>query len=380
MIVHILPDDKFSDYAIKQFSRENGIENRFVVILEKGQAKCKSIHQKDSVQIIESGSHAFKNFIDIIYQYKAIIFHNISTPDHATILDKVNSQIKIAWIFWGFEVYNRRSTQFKYLGLYSGWKHLRFLMKQALKFVAFPLINRRLYKVDYEIPKRYFRKVHYCLTDISEDHKIAEKHLKTNFEWLWYNYYSIEETIGPLKSESVNGENILVGNSAYLMNNHLEVFKTIKNFDLENRKIIVPLSYGDQGYARFIKKRGEKILGPAFSPLAEFLPLEEYNRIIQTCRVVIMNQYRHQAMGNIITMLWLGARVYLSEKSSTYKYFKRLGVHVFSVEKDLRKSNSDVFASMPEDLVKINREILFREYGRDNMNVRIRDLILKLNS
>ena len=159
----------------------------------------------------------------------------------------------------------------------------------------------------------------------------------------------------------------------------MEAFFALKKLQINEQKIIVPLSYGNKWYARRIDNKGRILFGHNFQAMLEFLERGEYNQILRSCSVVIMNQYRHQGMGNIITALWLGARVYLSKKATTYAYFKRLGVYIFSVEDDLKPSNKQVLEALPTDLVVKNREILFHEYGRENMLRKVKELINELD-
>jgi hypothetical protein len=88
-----------------------------------------------------------------------------------------------------------------------------------------------------------------------------------------------------------------------------------------------------------------------------------------------MNHYRHQALGNILTSLWFGAKVYLSERSTTYEYLKRLGVVVFSIEADLHKKNPEALQSISDQEMQLNRKILMQEYGRTNLIAKSHSLV-----
>jgi len=47
--------------------------------------------------------------------------------------------------------------------------------------------------------------------------------------------------------------NILLGNSATYTNNHLDCFEVISKIDLNNRKIICPLNYGDKEHRKDLR-------------------------------------------------------------------------------------------------------------------------------
>ena len=121
------------------------------------------------------------------------------------------------------------------------------------------------------------------------------------------------------------------------------------------------------------------MLGDSFHPLIEFLPRDEYNRIIVSCSAVVMPHYRPQAFGNILTALWLGSRVFLSEKNVLLTYFKRIGAVIFSIEHDLKESNSYVLSPLSENEVFQNRKAIKAFYSKDIMHLKNIELVNTLN-
>ena len=92
-----------------------------------------------------------------------------------------------------------------------------------------------------------------------------------------------------------------------------------------------------------------------------------------------MNHYRPQALGNIITALWIGARVFMSERSIQYEYFKTKGIVLFSIEKELNFLLDSSGTLSPKD-IQSNRQILCSIYSKNVMNRKIIDLVSVLNS
>jgi hypothetical protein len=218
----------------------------------------------------------------------------------------------------------------------------------------------------YEIPKELFRRIDYCLTDIEEEYEFAARYLSVNaMKYHWYNYYSIEETIGSLRDCFCEGENIIIGNSCTIENNFFDIFRKLNEVPLSDREIMIPLSYGTPWLRNLIQKLGRKQFGDCFIPMVDFMPREQYNRTMLTCSAMIQPHYRAQAQGNIITGLWLGMRVYLSERNIAYSYFKRIGVRVFSIETDLNKGNPKAFVPLSTEEVQHNRSVLERWYSKD---------------
>jgi hypothetical protein len=161
----------------------------------------------------------------------------------------------------------------------------------------------------------------------------------------------------------VSGNNILLGNSASYTNNHLEIIDILSDLDMNDKKVICPLSYGDEYYAKKVNAEGNDKLRDSFEALVNFMPLHKYNSYLEQCGFVIMNHYRQQAVGNVMIMLWMGAKVFLDERNTLYNYLKRLNIHVFSIKNDLNKRELNLLLTKQERLH--NRKILILELGEN---------------
>lgn len=85
-------------------------------------------------------------------------------------------------------------------------------------------------------------------------------------------------------------------------------------------------------------------------------------------------------MGNIITALWLGSKVFLSKKSTTYSCLKRLGIKMYSIEDDLNPGWKDALLPLSIEEREHNRRILMQEYGKENMHPRIAKVVEELTN
>lgn len=371
MILHFLTDDKFSEYVLQQFEGHNRFSD-FIIVAESEHLVNVDIHRYSNVNIVSPAAIEMNGILETLKNYQAIVLHGMFWPWEECILKNKPDGLIIAWMFWGGDIYGRKDLQLSFLAPKT--KSLLFF-QQIKRFIKRRLAQSR----PYEIPRNLFSKVDYCLTDIKEEYDFASAYLTHKMGHLWYNYYSIEETIGPLSESRVEGNNILINNSGTIEGNHLDVFKRLKSMNLNGRKVIVPLSYGDSWLINRILKEGRKDFNSSFTPLTEFLPREQYNRVLASCSSVVMNHYRPQALGNIITALWIGARVYMSERSLQYKYLKNNGIVLFSIEKELSLI-SESRENLPESDVLNNRQILKSIYSKEVMNQRITELINVLNS
>jgi len=177
------------------------------------------------------------------------------------------------------------------------------------------------------------RRIGYFVTYVKGDYQLAQKWYGSTgkyCECLMYpsNLYK-EYVVPPKQGDDIN---ILVGNSADPSNNHVEIFEKLKPYKDRNIKIICPLSYGQAGYAETIAKLGRELFGDKFSPLLDFMPFVKYLELLGQIDIAVFAHKRQQAMGNTITLLGLGKKIYMRSDITSWKLFAELCVGVFDVE------------------------------------------------
>ncbi len=368
MILHLLFEDKFGEYAIEQFSGGE-MCSEFVVVAFKKRGPFAIT--SDKVKIIQNSSTEFKELLCHLGRYKAIVLHGLFQHWQETVLRAVPPEVKVAWVFWGGDIYGRSELSPNYQALSS--KILVWFQRLS------QVLSHRESKPSYEIPFPLLRRIDFCLTDIHEDFVFVKKYLQSDIRELWYNYYSIEETLGDLADATITGQDVLIGNSSSIECNHVHGFRLIHRLNLGDSKVVVPLSYGDQWLKRVILPIGRFLFGKRFMPILEFIPRGEYNQILQNCSAVVMPHYRPQAFGNILTALWLGSRVYLSERNVLYDYFKRIGAIVFTIEHDLKRYNPQVLTPLSEHERLKNRLAIRAFYRKEVMHNKNLELVSVLN-
>lgn len=123
---------------------------------------------------------------------------------------------------------------------------------------------------------------------------------------------------------------VLAGNSADPSNDHLEIFKVLVQFKNEI-KIYCPLSYGNKEYAEYIAKKGKEIFGSKFVPIMEFMPFDKYSELLEKIDLVIFAHKRQQAMGNTVTLLGMGKKVFMRSDVTHYEMFIKNDIKVFDI-------------------------------------------------
>lgn len=377
MILHLVCDEKFIDYAISLFGKAAPLQNEFLAVIPHQGYQFKYIKQSEKLNTIVDSEIGVNDLINKSTQYDAIVFHSLFLDFFHKVIRKINTDsTKLVWVLWGGEFYESPDIKMDYQGklTYAAYNKSIFVRRTLSKVLS---VIRGKNTYHYNIIESA-RKMSYIVTPFFEEYQNIIKKWRISAQWLSWNYYTIEETVGVLMEKEVTDGNILLGNSATISNNHIEVLCILSKMELGQQKVIIPLSYGDPKYAGVIKKEAKKRLAEHSMPLIDFLERNEYNKIMLGCSVVIMNHYRQQAVGNIVTALWLGAKVYMSERSPVYRHFTNLGVKIYTVENDLNPKNSKALVALTNIEKKNNRKVIYQEYSRENMLEKTRLIVNQL--
>jgi hypothetical protein len=289
------------------------------------------------------------------------------------MISQAPAHVVVAWSGWGADFYHLLpGGENALLGPKTREIARRMSMKAAsqhpLAFAKWLLRSVRREYVRHTQLLPALKRIELFSAPIQDDYVLLKSALGKCFPALYgqINYGSVEQTFA-IGGAALCGQDILVGNSASLTNNHVEAFLQLAKHDLSGRKVVVPLSYGDPAYREVILKYGSKILGEHFDPVINFMPLAEYNKRISRCSVVVMNHRRQQALGNIGTLVYKGAKLFLDERNVVYKFMQRRGAHVFSTSM-LENDGNSIFSSLTDDQKRDNRRALEDYWGQDTVN------------
>lgn len=375
MILHIAPDEKFIDRAYRAFEKVNPNKNVFLITSnDKELTFTKDINCKR----ISYLTLLKKEFIDNLKNYDFVVLHWLDDWKMRLVL-KANKSVKFLWIGWGGDYYDYIIDNKFDLFLYKTQelaKELdknqdnskKFDIKMIVKRVIFNRLNREkaIERINFFSP----------VLDI-EYEMLNRKHNFFRAEFIRWNYGELNDNLKGLV-EVKDKNNILLGNSATLENNHIETIDIVKNLDLKDRKIIMPLSYGDLNYAKKVTQYAKRNISEKnIETLIGFLELEKYNKLISSCGIAIMNHLRQQAYSNIIAILWSGGKVFLNEKNPLYKFLINKGMLIFKIS-DL--SNEHLSSTLSKEEIKKNRTLLSQMYGSDTMMEQTINLIDKIKS
>lgn len=363
-ILHIVTDDKFGKFVHQEFSQPEDVINEYLFVSENVQP----IFINFPYQHHWDGADTYlERLMKTINTFQIVVIHFLN-KNALRIISKLNPEIKVVWIGWGGDYYWLIDTlpQFSLYGektaKYLNVKNSYFTKK--LKKIKRINKVRALQRIDYFSPVLQ-----------SEYDMIKINYPNFRAKYIAWNYGNLQDNyIAGYEDFKITDKNLLIGNSATPTNNHLDVFgkleigNTINFFD----KIFIPLSYGNKEYKKFIIDQAETRLGSTVNIISEFLPYEQYMEILQQCDNVIMGHIRQQAMGNIITLLYLGAKIYFQEESVVYKDLISKGYSVFTVA-NLTDENL-VKNPLNSNIVAVHRELLNTEWGKKSNSLNTQNI------
>ncbi len=380
--LHLIDDTVFTNFAINLFEQCNNGSNLFLIGTVNPQATLRHTESRPEVKVLKRRTKQYINFIRQ-YPFDVLVVHAMCRDKRWVVNRLVKGNRKIVWLSWGTDIYN---TSFYKKPLYQYYTN-RVVMQQrsGVKAGILSLLSS-LYYFSYTgmFPDAAYRKavaqVDYCATVIPDEFEILNSFSFFSAKQVLFSYESIENMFkGRIGEEDhVTGNDILVGNSAGPESNHLDVLKAISEMGLaERRKVVVPLNYaGTPAYKAAVLKQGKHWLGENFFPLLDFYPSAAYVSLLKQCSVAVMNHNRQQAVGNLIALLWLGCRIFMSEESVVYSYLKRKGFKIYSFQQEFNPENAG--AALTREEREHNRELLIAEYSHQAVLTKLEMLMAKV--
>lgn len=379
-IAHIAFDNIFIDTAYRSFERAYPKCNDVFIFSKKPWQFI-----KNNDLFIEKSKLETLNpfFAKLLWKYDIIVLHSLA--NFMIPIALMPKRAKIIWLGMGYDYYSRAfSADTLDVGLYLD--ETRGVIKDGL----LPGINKysiksRLIKVVNRVlgSKILFRWALNKIDIFSPVLPVEYNMVKNKFnvksfpKYAPWNYGNLEnDFVRNFMGKRVSGDWILLGNSAGATNNHLEAISLLSKLDLNSSKykIVTPLSYGDNNYAKKIKDYGAANLGESFYPIEKFMPIDDYIKLLQKCGFVIMNHVRQQAMGNIIIMMYLGAKIFLRSESAIYTFFKGLGATIYSVE-ELELNKELLNSKLELDEIINNRTILTSYFSEHADLIKTKELV-----
>ena len=353
-IIHVVLDEKFIDCAIEQFNKIDNLHNRYVYFRPVKNIRFKYIKNKTVIESFKT-KEELKNIL-CNSEYDILVLHSLTLS--SSILLNIPKRIKVVWLSWGWDIYVDISQK-----MVSSLPIKLSLYKPKTRKILYSNFNSIIQILVESIYFFYRRKImygkmiqriDYCSTVLPYEEKLLLKNKNYRAKYFHFRYGTSKgEILNPFDlSSKFKGTNILLGNSASPENNHLDIIQLLQRLNINNRKIIVPLSYGDKTYRKIVVSSMKSL---EFIPLLDFLPIEEYMNIVTSCSHVVMGHVRQQAIGNVFMALTRGCKLFLYKDSVTYLYLKSCGYYIYTIEDDL--NIKELSEDLSDDQIIHNRKL-----------------------
>ena len=295
------------------------------------------------------------NIIKELNDADRIVFHSFMPTKIWTTALLLNQHVlnKSIWVIWGIDMYNyKRGGK-----TVHDWvmDKIGYYFRRSMKY---PVV---VSEPDIEVYKKTFKRggVLYAPYSLSEARFVAmDRAIKQQ------NEQRREEKI----------VNIQVCHNGFVFNNHMEILKYLSPLcagpEGDRIMLYLPLSYGDGyiaenvSYVKALKSYASQKFSGNINIMHELMPNQEYTRFLSQIDIAIFNASRHNALGNILQLLYMGKKVYLSDKSPLLSYLREKGFTVHKVS----ELNGITFEELTRnDNVVAGRELVRKSFGVDAM-------------
>lgn len=347
---------KFIELIQDKFNIE---QHQFIILRYKGSERYLNERDYKNIVVCELS----QNIVMRLLNYKYLKIRNVMKKADFLFIHYMNDEIigllfgfkanvKLIWIIWGADLYN-------YIPIKLYDEYTLELIKSLDGKIEWTR-KKLFFFIKFKLRKYVVKKISYVISAHEGDIILLNKYFKTNAKW--YPKVMYPNPVDFDKLEKANSyrldiENkltkngsklILIGNSGFPSNNHLDILLRLSKMELQNFKILCPLSYGPPNYIKKIVANGKKLFGDRFIPLLEFLNPDAYSNILKQVDIVIMYHNRQQGVGTMRILFALGKPICV-KKTSTYFYFTKKGFTIFS---------SDVIEDLILDKIEFTKELV----------------------
>ena len=326
MILHLIDDHIAASSFLKGFMELFPTSNIIMRFCRGGKVEV----VKDTAPIVFNSAKEAMSSIDFSL-VKVIVVQLLTTTKSKAIATYVPRRVPVVWWTYGGDLYNRVLQREGY-ELYSS--QTRFFNQTHEKKGLLLKMKMFLYDglfIKY-CDKKVIERTEGIIPCLYPDYEQACKWLNKKFELV-----DVTPWQEILDCPLTRGNNIMIGHSASLTNNHLYALDILKGMELDDSLITLPLSYNIQSeaYRKEVMRKYRETYGDKVNFLLELMDLQTYKKNFLNYKMAIFPCWRQEALGNIFTCIQLGLRIVMSNHNPCYKYLCDLGFIISSLE-DLR--------------------------------------------
>lgn len=334
MNLHIVPDSKFINTFCANLQELGVLQNNKVIV--RSNKKLQYIEQDLSHAPLYSSK--FRSLVGDTMQYDAVYIHLFSPLMYRWVT--MHAFKELNWIVWGADLYN---LPFIHVNFYEEITRKKYSTKN--KSIAEWLYLLKVWFTNMPYKKKAYSKVDNILTWMKSEYAFARTNipsLRAEHKFFFYEnqlpYQQLDATALPSREIERTLPSIIVGNSGYPTNNHLDV---VEYMILHNVKanLYIPVSYGDRHYINFLKQNLADYTNGTIEFIDKYMSFDEYLNFLRDSDALVMNNIRPQGYGNVLMMLYLEKPVFLNERNISFPDLKVNGI----VTCDWKEMNSILY-------------------------------------
>lgn len=303
-ILHVMHADKFVapfiDFVEQHFVDFS--EHQFFIFGDEARFP---VRKRANISLRSDFDQVLSAYLGLAYQMnraEKIILHGLFNKRVVQLLCIQPWLLaKCHWVIWGGDLYSYQLAD-------QDWEwHIQEIFRRFAIHRFGHLVTAT--KGDADLARRWYKatgQYHDCFMYTSN----------------LYKDYSIATRADPTI-------HIQIGNSADQDNEHFEMLQMLECYKDDDVRIYAPLSYGDPNHGLRVSEAGTSIFGEKFVALTSFMPLDKYLDFLSKIDVAIFNHRRQQAMGNIVTLLGMGKKVYLRSGVTTWGLLEKSGARAY---------------------------------------------------
>ena len=381
-IIHIHTDPKFIDETAVLES--SFIENEVIIL--KGEGNYKGRYHETAIYLNPTWTN-LNWLITLCNKADMVVLYNLCLRK-AYIANRLDAHIRIAWRFFGQELYrydideqySDLSIDMLTLERRSLSEKFKRLKKRLLESRALRFLNK--YRIIYDNEfERAISRIDCFLWHYRQEYDFFKK------SWPDLPPFINLPTLNmpTMKTESGNSSGydkeklIILGNSKNPINNHFDILDMLlpaKNFN--SYVVNIPFSYGEETiYSMRLKEKVKNHKNIILSEI--FLSLSDYELIFKKASALVINTYRQKALGNILLALKNDVKVYLNTRNISLSILSSQDLRIYSVDQLYDDLENDNIRLSPEDVA--HNAVIMRKLAQVNsielFQQRIYDLLEK---
>ena len=342
-IIHfMIGKEKFTKGVVDFYNENfNNGEHDICYLMENSLGTCirndVSIPQYEiHLQNVDIGAIEYSHdFLVLMKHYDYIVLHSFCLSDALALylfLHLEYCRKHIIWLEWGADLYDFKINNNK-------------KFKNKLEYYVKKTVRENVNSVICIFPPdcEYFRQ-EYPTSKAKVFYAPYMSGIRTEKQYIY------QSNISRLKETKARGEPIYIqiGHNAQKQLNHLESLKVLSKFKDENVMLVLPLSYSAEPYyIEEIEQYLKSVFPGKYIILKDFMPREEYFKIISRIDIAIFYTYRQTALSNIYEMINNNVKLFMPEGSVMKDYFCSLGIPIGSIE-CIKKQSFQEFTSTIE--------------------------------